>query len=175
MPKINGLELSGRNVASSAKDLILGDRFEFVTGDSTVKIPATWLSQGYQATIAWIADLIGQMFWDAGRAVPLEEMEGLVLIDEIDIHLHPTWQVNLIQALKKAFPRVQFVVTTHSPMILPGLERDEILRVRQDETGSVVVEPVDESPAVMTGSELYESFFGIEGLYPRDLGDALRM
>ena len=174
LPKITAMDLRIQDSTSSARELVLGDRFSFDVGKTSVKIPATWLSQGYQATIAWIADLIGQMFWDAGRAVPLEKMEGLVLIDEIDIHLHPTWQVNLIQALKTTFPRVQFVVTTHSPMILPGLERDEILRVRQDETGSVVVEPVDQSPAVMTGSELYEAFFGIEGLYPRDLGDALR-
>ncbi len=107
-------------------------------------------------------------------AVDADKMEGLVLIDEIDIHLHPTWQVTLIQALKTTFPRVQFVVTTHSPMVLPGLNKDEILRVKLNDQGSVVVEEVDESPAVMTGSELYEAFFGIEGLYPKEVGAALQ-
>ena len=174
LPRIKGLELRGQGGAASSKHLILGDRFGFEVGGKAVKVPATWLSQGYQATIAWIADLIGQLFWDAGRAVDADKMEGLVLIDEIDIHLHPTWQVTLIQALKTTFPRIQFVVTTHSPMVLPGLQKDEILRVKLDEQGSVVVEEMDESPAVMTGSELYEAFFGIEGLYPKEIGEALR-
>ena len=102
-----------------------------------------------------------------------KDMEGLVLIDEIDIHLHPTWQVHLIEALKATFPRLQFVVTMHSPMVLPGLKKEEILRIRQTEEGAVVVESVDESPAVMTGSELYEAFFGIEGLFAREVGDQL--
>ena len=114
------------------------------------------------------------MFWDAGKPVPLNEMEGLVLIDEIDIHLHPTWQVNLIEALKKTFPRLQFVVTTHSPMILPGLKKEEILRIRRDEKGSVMVEPVNESPAVMTGSELYEAFFRVNGLFVKEVGEQLQ-
>ncbi len=174
LPKIKDLELRGHGGATTAKHLILGDRFSFEAGRAAVKVPATWLSQGYQATIAWIADLIGQMFWDAKRDIDLDKMEGLVLIDEIDIHLHPSWQVNLIQALKVTFPRIQFVVTTHSPMILPGLRKDEIRRVRQNEQGSVVVEEVEESPAVMTGSELYEAFFGIDGLYPKDIGKSLQ-
>ena len=82
--------------------------------------------------------------------------------------------MTLIQALKTTFPCVQFVVTTHSPMVLPGLKKDEILRVGLNEQGSVVVEEVDESPAVMTGSELYGNIFGINRLYPEDVGKALR-
>jgi len=174
LPRISGVELRGQSGASSARRLVEGDRFSFNIGQSTVKIPATWLSQGYQAMIAWVADLIGQNFWDAKRKVKAAEMEGLVLIDEIDIHLHPTWQVNLIQALKTTFPRLQFVVTTHSPMVLPGLNKGEILRVKQTEQGAVVVEPVDESPAVMTGSELYDAFFGINGLFAKEIGEQLR-
>ena len=173
LPKISGMELRGRNGSTNGNGLIDGDRFSFGIGKSPVNIPAPWLSQGYQSTIAWIADLIGQMFWDAKRPVDIAEMEGLVLIDEIDIHLHPTWQVHLIEALKTTFPRLQFVVTTHSPMVLPGLKKEEILRIRQTEEGAVVVEPVNESPAVMTGSELYEAFFGIEGLFSREVGDQL--
>lgn len=97
-------------------------------------------------------------------------MHGCVLIDEIDLHLHPTWQVKLIPALKKVFPRLQFIATTHSPMMLPGLEADEIYVLTQDAEGSVAVTPSHQSPALMTGSELYESFFAISKLYPNDLG-----
>src|SRR5262249_3545187 len=132
------------------------------------------LSHGYQGLISWVADLIGQVFLEAERPVDLNEMGGLVLIDEIDLHLHPTWQAELVPKLKKIFPRIQFVVTTHSPMVLSGFAEEEILRLEHNREGDVVVRKAEESPALMTGSELYEEFFGIDRLYPSDLGEALQ-
>jgi len=163
LPAITGLELRGKGGVKSAKQLVESHRFDFLAGNEKVRIPATWLSHGYQATISWISDLVGQMFWDAQEGVSLDQMEGLVLIDELDLHLHPLWQVGLIRALKRTFPRVQFVATTHSPMLLPGLERDEIWHLRLEE-GHVKVKMFDQSPALMTGSELYQTFFGIDRL-----------
>jgi len=172
LPAIAGLELRGKGGVKSAKHLVESHRFDFWAGNEKLRIPATWLSHGYQATISWISDLVGQMFWDAQEGVSLDQMEGLVLIDELDLHLHPLWQTGLIHALKRTFPKVQFVATTHSPMLLPGLERDEIWHLRLEE-GHVKVEMFDQSPALMTGSELYQTFFGIDRLYPADLGEAL--
>jgi hypothetical protein len=174
LPRVDALELRGRGGVTSAETLIEAHRFEFAVGSQRIKVPATWLSQGYQATIAWIADVVGQQFWDSGVAPENQDMEGLVLIDEIDLHLHPKWQKGLIQALKATFPRLQFVVTTHSPMVLPGLERDEILRVDLDEQGDFHIRGADETPAGMTGSELYEEFFGLAERFPAELGEALR-
>jgi predicted ATP-binding protein involved in virulence len=151
-------------------DLAKSHNFTF----AQTKVPATWLSQGYQSTIAWIADLIGQMYLDLGEAVALEDMEGMVLVDELDLHLHPTWQVRLIPVLKRVFPRMQFIVTTHSPMLLPALERHEIVMLRLNENRDVVAESPPASPKLMTGSEIYSSFFNIQKLYPNDLGDELR-
>jgi hypothetical protein len=173
LPRIDRLELRGKGGVRSAKQLVESHRFEFKSGDERIKVPATWLSQGYQATISWIADLVGQMFWDAEDEVDLEEMEGLVLVDELDLHLHPLWQVGLVRALKATFPKVQFVVTTHSPMLLPGLEKDEIVHLKLDRGGNVVFELADESPALLTGSQIYQEFFGIDRLYPNDVGEAL--
>jgi hypothetical protein len=174
LPKIRSLELRGKGGVTTTKALLESHRFEFNTGTESFKVPATWLSQGYQAMIAWIADLVGQLFWETGKPSKIEKMEGLVLIDELDLHLHPLWQVGLIRALKATFPRIQFVATTHSPMLLPGLESDEIFHVRLGEDGNVRVEMADQSPELMTGSEIYQSFFGIDRLYPVDLGEDLR-
>jgi predicted ATP-binding protein involved in virulence len=52
---------------------------------------------------------------------------GIVLIDELDLHLHPRWERQLPNGLKKAFPRVQFIATTHSPQVLSELVPDEII------------------------------------------------
>ncbi|MBK7436994.1 MAG: AAA family ATPase [Saprospiraceae bacterium] len=50
-----------------------------------------------------------------------------ILIDEIDLHLHPSWQVKIVKALKTTFPNVQFIVTTHSPLVLSSVKRGEII------------------------------------------------
>lgn len=173
LPRIKGFDLRGRGGITKAAHIVESHRFSFTAGNRPVKIPATWLSQGYQALIAWVADLLGYAFWDANQAVLPSELEGLVLIDELDLHLHPMWQVQLIPALKRTFPNVQFVVTTHSPMLLPGLEADELWILKQDKQGNVQALPNDHSPALMTGSEIYQNFFGIDELFPNELGEAL--
>jgi hypothetical protein len=175
LPRVTNLELLRSKAGiTSAQDLVDAHVFEFNLGRSRVSVPANWLSRGYQGTIAWVADLVGHLLLDAGKPLEPEQMEGLVLVDELDLHLHPKWQAALIPALKKTFPRLQFIGTTHSAMLLPGLAQDEILLLKQDEEGSVYVEPAPESPALMTGSEIFDSFFGIHRLYPNDLGEALR-
>ncbi|HRC58255.1 MAG TPA: AAA family ATPase, partial [Kofleriaceae bacterium] len=173
LPHVTALELRGRGGIQSHQHLTESQRFEMdVRGDdgTRIRVPATWLSQGYQSVIAWISDIIGQVLLDHAAPIDAAEMQGCVLIDEIDLHLHPTWQVRLIPALKKVFPKLQFIATTHSPMMMPGLEADEIYLLTQDAEGSVLATPSHQSPALMTGSELYEAFFAISKLYPNDLG-----
>ena len=76
---------------------------------------------GYRAYIGWIADLLYHICMGAPSGRKLIDNRGIVLVDEIDLHLHPRWQVSLIPKLKQVFPKLQFVATTHSPMVLPGL------------------------------------------------------
>ena len=161
VPDLTGVELQGRGGVRTAQDLDEGHRFALKLGDATLKLPSTWLSHGQQATIAWIADLIGHFFLDAGRPVERADMRGLVLIDEIDLHLHPKWQVRIVDGLRRAFPNLQFVATTHSPMVLPSLRADELVVLDEDEDGSVVARPPDASPQLMTAAELYASFFDL--------------
>lgn len=144
-------------------------------GAQSLQLPPTWLSHGYQSTLAWVADLVGHLFWDAWSAeasteLSPSEMSGLVLVDELDLHLHPSWQVGLIPALKQTFPKLQFVVTTHSPMLLAGLEADEIVMLDQDpHSGDVVGRTPDHPPRLMTGTELLQRYFGIDRLHPTNV------
>lgn len=174
LPKITALELRGRGGVRSALDLVESHRFSLDLGNGLpVKIPAIWLSQGYQGMIAWVADLIGQQLWEDGSSA-LDRMEGLVLIDELDLFLHPAWQVTLVRTLRKTFPRIQFVVTTHSPMVLTGCERDEVFILEMDGEGNVQAKQAPAAPGLMSGSELYKVFFGVDGLYPTEAGDILQ-
>lgn len=174
LPRACDVELRGRGGVRSSSDLVEKHRFELKIGNEKLKLPATWLSQGYQSTIAWVADIIGQVFSEAGEPVPLADMEGLVLIDEIDLHLHPKWQLGLIPTLKRVFPKLQFIVTTHSPMVLPGLSRSDVVILGTDKDDNVVAQESPESPALLTGSEIYRIFFGIDRLHPSDLGKDLQ-
>ncbi|NJK32313.1 MAG: AAA family ATPase [Deltaproteobacteria bacterium] len=178
VPNIEGLEFTDH--ANAPSELLLAHRFSMRVGSSHVEIPATWLSHGYQATIAWLADLVGQIIWERvehGFAIDIspQDMEGLVLVDELDLHLHPSWQVGLIPALKQTFPNLQFIVTTHSPMLLAGLEADEIVMLDQDpETGDVIARTDERPPKLLTGTELFERYFGIDELYPVNLARSMR-
>lgn len=172
VPGIVDLELRGRRSARP-NDLMLSHRFVQRAGGGDLKLPATWLSHGYQSVLAWVSDLVGQITLEAGMVLDPQEMEGLVLIDEVDLYLHPSWQVGLVQALKETFPRMQFVVTTHSPILLTAFRREEVVVLDFDEQGNVIRTSTPKDPRLMTATELYEWFFGIDRLYPTELGEKL--
>ena len=110
---------------------------------------ASWseLSDGYHVFIALVADI-------ARRAIMLNQfdgaeaparVEGVVLIDEIDLHLHPRWQRVALPRLRKVFPKLQFVVTTHSPQVLSSVENRHVRRLFDGklQAGTVFVEGRD--------------------------------
>jgi len=183
LPRFEDLEMRGKGGVNSAQALQERHRFIQNLPSGKLKLAANWLSHGYQSTIAWIADLVGHILYEAKAELPPQEMEGLVLIDEIDLYLHPSWQQLLIQTLKQTFPRIQFVATTHSPLALVGLrpDQDEIVRLVIDETTGDVRQfdmkdgrPHEPDPRLMTGTEIYRSYFGINQFYPGRLGELLR-
>ncbi len=73
------------------------------------------LGDGYKATITWVLDLLAWWFLRAG-GWRLEKLKGIVVVDEIEQHLHPRWQRSIIPMLIKRFPGVQFIFSTHSPL-----------------------------------------------------------
>lgn len=91
------------------------------------------LSSGFQSVSAMALDLIRVFITRWGS---LDAAEGIVLIDEIEAHLHPRWQMRVISSLRQAFPRVQFIATTHSPLCLRGTKDREIVVL--NEGGSVI-------------------------------------
>jgi hypothetical protein len=159
----------GRFGASSPETLIHSPTFEFKVGTRKLKVPATWLSQGYQSTISWIADLLGWAFWERDDITEPEEVEGLVLIDELDLHIHPRWQTSLVGALRKIFPKVQFIATTHSPMLLSSMYPEEVIVLEADAKGRVVARQGGVDPRLMTAGELFEKFFGVDTIQPPQL------
>ncbi len=105
------------------------------------KLAFSQLSDGYRNAISLAADTAYrciQLNPYLGERVVLDT-EGIVLIDEIDMHLHPNWQRHFINDLKKAFPKIQFVVTTHSLAIVQSLKKIELINL--DDTEALEKDP----------------------------------
>ena len=85
-----------------------------------------------------------------------QETSGIVLIDEVDMHLHPAWQQTILADLKKAFPKIQFIVTTHSPQVLSSIEPHNI---RLLDNGRCI--PYEGSTYGAESSRILEEVFGI--------------
>ena len=70
----------------------------------------------------------------------LIETDGIVLIDEIDLHLHPTWQKRILQDLMEIFPKVQFIVSTHAPEVINSVKRSSVVILKDNAIFSVADE-----------------------------------
>lgn len=108
-----------------------------------VRIPVSLLSDGYKCTISLIADIAYRMAILNPQLLDkvLTETEGIVLIDEIDLHLHPRWQKRILKDLMSVFPKVQFVVSTHAPEVINSAKRESIVILN----GNEVITAADET------------------------------
>lgn len=113
----------------------LGDDYEFkgefVYGEYQVnqrgvRLPLGALSDGYRAYLGWVGDMLYHICMGAPTGAKLVENCGIVLVDEIDLHLHPEWQRRVIPTLAKTFPNIQFIFTTHSPIVVGSVEWSNI-------------------------------------------------
>lgn len=125
---IKGLVVGDKKV-SDVKVVYNINRDELqITLEDGTRLPYGLLSDGYRNIIGMVADIAFRMavlnpFLEEEA---IKETTGVVLIDEIDLHLHPEWQRKVIGDLKRVFPKVQFIVTTHSPFIIQSLGEDEL-------------------------------------------------
>ncbi len=98
------------------------------------------LSYGYQSVTAWLIDLAKRMFDRYPEMDNPLHGPAIVLVDEIDLHLHPEWQRKIIKYLSDLFPNTQFIVTAHSPLIVQSAENVNLIMLeKDDDTGSINV------------------------------------
>lgn len=98
------------------------------------------------------------------------ESKGLVMIDEIDMHLHPNWQRQVVNDLKSAFPNIQFIATTHSPFIVQSVKQQELINLdpataADPNTLSLEEVATDIMGVENTRSEFYQQYFQIAADY----------
>lgn len=103
-----------------------GIMLDWENEDTKKQLRIEQLSDGYRTTLAMVMDIASRMAEaNPDMADPLQT-EGVVMIDEVDLHLHPGWQQTILSDLVRTFPKVQFIVSTHSPLIVSTVKPEQI-------------------------------------------------
>ncbi len=140
----------------------------WLAGPNVDRAPLAALSDGYITTAGWLIDLIARWSHRCRRSgIELDrdfsaKMNALVLIDEIDLHLHPLWQVEILDTLRERFPRLSVVATTHNPLALLGARKGEIHVLRREpESGRISARQRDIPPGARADQVLTGDWFGL--------------
>lgn len=137
----------------------------FDTPDGSV--PFNVLSQGTQSLVQWLARLLIGMAEYYDYQEDIEAKSGILIIDEIDAHLHPSWQRRIIPSITKQFPNLQIFCSTHSPLMLAGLKSGQVQLLQRDEDGKVTVSRNEEDIVGWSADEILRSFLNVSS--PTDL------
>ena len=132
---------------------------EFETPDGN--LPLSALSQGTQSIIQWLARFLFSYAQYYDYPENLEEKPAILIVDEIDAHLHPSWQRRIIPALTNNFPNLQIFCSTHSPLMLAGLDEGQVQLLNRDESGKITVSRNRWDMAGWSSEEVLRSVLGV--------------
>ncbi|MDX2068795.1 MAG: AAA family ATPase [Haliscomenobacter sp.] len=126
------------------------------------------LASGNRSIIAMVGDMVIRLLDGQPNISDPSDLEGIVLIDELDIHLHPTWQKALPGLLSEIFPKIQFISSTHSPIPLLGAPKESVvLKVHQSSEEGITVEKLDiDLTRLLPNSLLTSPIFDFEEMIP---------
>ena len=133
---------------------------QFSTPDGDV--PFNVLSQGTQSVMQWLTFVLAGYAKYYGYPTNLAAQPGIVIIDEIDAHLHPAAQRRVIPALQRHFPRLQIFCSTHSPLMLAGLKTSQIQLFQRDARGKVTLSRHETDIVGWSVDEILQGLLGVE-------------
>ncbi|WP_249027657.1 AAA family ATPase [Xanthomonas cucurbitae] len=119
------------------------------------------LSSGFASVVKLFQAIISG-YAGFSNSKDLQNLPGVVLIDEIESHLHVGWQVSIVRHLKTLFPNTQFFISTHSPLVLTQLEQGEAYLLERDAADGVVRSSVIDSPNMKAFADVLEETFGVD-------------
>ncbi len=163
--------------AITLKDLMLLDNKALIKRDiqknnifiqnGKTKLDIDELSDGYQSVYALAIDIMASFVRDK---ISYDIAEGIVLIDEIGTHLHPRWKMEVVAQLRRTFPRMQFIVTTHEPLCLRGMTQGEVTVLTRDWDNIVCSISDLPDPTTLRVDQLLTSpFFGLHSAVDPDI------
>jgi len=138
-----------------------------------VRVPTISLSDGYRSVLALAGDLVWRLIQSFPDSTdPLKE-EGVVLIDELDIHLHPVWQRDIAVWLREQFPNLQFIVATHSPLIAAGAGEEALTLKISLNQGKSEIKEIKNIAALNIDRILQTDAFGLVSAYSKQTQDKI--
>tara|TARA_R110002096_G_scaffold1077_1_gene5815 strand:+ start:6558 stop:8879 length:2322 start_codon:yes stop_codon:yes gene_type:complete len=161
-------ELTGKNISFITVQSFSPPIVIISTEDSPNGVPLNLISQGFKIVIGWIGYFIQRRL----EAFPLSSLgsvsmeKSILIIDEIDSSIHPIWQSRLLGVLRSQFPNTQIICTTHSPIMLAGLDKEQILEI-QKENDKIVVLPNSFDTWATTYKEILQMIFNTADFIPK--------
>lgn len=125
-----------------------------------------YLSAGFKSILSILFSIIKEIeFRFKEHQMTAEQFDGIILIDEVEVHLHPEWQEKILLVLKKTFPNAQFIVTTHSPHVIQTAEPNEIIALYLDEKNNVSIrDDIPTSKYGFKGWTIEEILYDVMGM-----------
>ena len=128
-----------------------GQEIYFREGDNDITFET--LSEGYKSTIIWLCDLVFRLISNQESVNRLGDFKAIVLIDEIDLYLHPKWKYDFVYNLRKVFPNIQFIMITHSTATILGASEDAVFyKVYKEGTETKLSHPMDSIKNLMANN-----------------------
>lgn len=149
---LNGLLPSGTEFTGEFKDA------DSLFTHNGVRLPFGALSDGFRSYIGLVADMLYHLNYVCPKKSKLTDLSGVVMIDDIDVHLHPKWQREVVPNLAKTFPKLQFIITSHSPLVAGTLHAANI-RVVED---NQIHEYTERIHGLSADQILLSSYFGLD-------------
>lgn len=141
------------------------DNNELYLNDGLNRLTFNKLSDGYRAFLTIIIDIIYN--WNL-KNEDFEDFQGIVLIDEIELHLHPKWKIRIIESFRKVFPNISFIVSTHDPLCLRGFNKDEILFLTKTSNNLTEYKLLSIPDGLTVEEILTGKWFGLESSYDKN-------
>jgi len=141
------------------------DRVTFTEKGSEVSFEQ--LSAGYRGVITIICDMIARLS-EKQQVEYIKDFQGIVLIDEVELHLHPKWKYNFMKKLRDTFPLIQFIVTTHSPTVILGASKEAVFYKIYKEDGEVKISNQIANEGYTHNSLVSSPLFDLDSITSRD-------
>jgi predicted ATP-binding protein involved in virulence len=143
------------------------------TDDGTVEdLSLSEMSGGYRIMLALVADLARRMAQGNPHLDDPLRSEAVVLIDEVDLHLHPSWQQRVLSDLMRTFPNTQFIVTTHSPQVLSTVKPEHIVRLSRVD-GEIIAERATSATYGAESGSILQTEMGVSERPKNEFSDKL--
>jgi len=126
------------------------------------------LSAGYKGVITIVCDMLVRLSTNQPYVTEINDFQGIVLIDEVELHLHPKWKYNFMTKLRELFPLIQFIVTTHSPTVILGASKEAVFYKIYKDDGEVCISNQMKNDGYTNNSLISSPLFDLETITSRD-------